>query len=98
MFNSFDQSNDGIVNKKEFTQAMQRIYGQTLNLKEIERIFKLCDKNGNGRVSYSEFQVVMADRESLINRDKVDELFKILDKVKENIPIFFLKNFVVNFI
>lgn len=81
MFAAFDQSDDGIINKKEFIHAMQKIYGHTINEKEIEKIFKLCDRNKNGRVSYSEFYMVMVDRETLINKDKVEELFRILDKV-----------------
>jgi len=56
IFNCFDDDGNGVLSKDEFLKAAKRFSDTDKNVVAFsERVFKACDANGDGEVSYKEF-------------------------------------------
>jgi Ca2+-binding EF-hand superfamily protein len=55
VFNEFDTSGDGRVDKKEFSKGIASIVGSHMTKDEISTVWKFVDKDGGGTVDYMEF-------------------------------------------
>jgi len=56
IFNCFDDDGNGVLSKDEFLKAAKRFSDTDKNVSAFsEKVFKACDANGDGEVSYKEF-------------------------------------------
>eukprot|EP01126_Amoeba_proteus_P049404 TRINITY_DN5778_c0_g1_i2.p1 TRINITY_DN5778_c0_g1~~TRINITY_DN5778_c0_g1_i2.p1 ORF type:complete len:189 (-),score=34.45 TRINITY_DN5778_c0_g1_i2:63-629(-) len=56
IFNCFDEDGNGELSKEEFRRAARRFSHNTDSLEKfIDSVFTVCDLNGDGKVTYSEF-------------------------------------------
>ena len=55
MFNSADKNNDGFLDSSELAKVCADL-GTTLNKNELESALFMLDKNGDGKISFDEFQ------------------------------------------
>jgi len=58
MFENMDQSKDGLVTIAEMRKALNNA-GQDYTTKDIQRLIKKVDKNGDGRLAWEEFLEMM---------------------------------------
>lgn len=58
-FHYVDVNNDGFVSKSEIKRALDLFNMETSDAK-IDELFKECDKDGNGKISYDEFVDALA--------------------------------------
>jgi len=79
IFNCFDADGNGILSKEEFLSAAEK-FSSAANSKQIaEQYYKECDRNGDGKVSFSEFcDWVHA------NQDKYETLVGVLTVINLN--------------
>ena len=54
-FHLADKDKTGYITKNEFEQMAKQ-----LSKEQVEKVFAKCDKDGDGRISYSEFSSMMA--------------------------------------
>ncbi|CAL8068507.1 unnamed protein product [Calicophoron daubneyi] len=57
-FEVFDADNDGFITKSELHQVMTRI-GHAFTDEEVEEMLAEADKDGDGRVTYEEFEAML---------------------------------------
>ena len=55
VFNDFDTSGDGRVDKKEFRIGIKSIVGDKMTPEEVKLVWNFVDKDGGGTVDYLEF-------------------------------------------
>ncbi len=48
---------------------------------EVERIFRLVDRDNSGEIDYTEFLLATFDQKQLLEKESLQMAFKILDKV-----------------
>lgn len=60
-FKLFDKNNDGHISVEELGEAMKQA-GQEMSVEEIKDMIRAVDRNGNGKVEYSEFEDMMASQ------------------------------------
>ncbi|XP_065061093.1 neo-calmodulin-like [Rhopilema esculentum] len=53
-FRVFDQDQNGFIERRELKNVMKSL-GNNLNDKDIDRMMKDADKNGDGRIDFQEF-------------------------------------------
>ena len=59
-FQTLDQNGDGMITVAEMRQALSAA-GQDYTLKDVQRMVKKADKNGDGRMVWEEFLGLMAE-------------------------------------
>ena len=59
-FSSLDQNGDGILTVAEMRKSLSAA-GQDYTVKDVQRMVKKADKNGDGQVEWEEFCHLMAD-------------------------------------
>ena len=57
-FKEFDQDGDGYITRKEFKTVMRKCKGRVTE-EQLDTMMKKADKNGDGRIDYDEFVMVM---------------------------------------
>ena len=57
-FKQFDTDNDGSISKQEVVQGMKTT-GKNFNQEEVETLFVLADKDGDGAIDFPEFALIM---------------------------------------
>ncbi len=48
---------------------------------EVEKIFRLVDRDNSGEIDYTEFLLATFDQKQLLEKESLQIAFKILDKV-----------------
>jgi calcium-dependent protein kinase len=79
-FKSLDLDHDGQLTKQELTYGYSKIMGKTEAEKEVERIFKTIDINNTGAIDFTEFCMATANRQKVLNNERLEQVFKIFDK------------------
>merc|ERR1711936_157923 len=59
-FSTLDQNGDGMITVAEMRQALNKA-GQDYTVKDVQKMVKKADKNGDGRVVWQEFLELMAE-------------------------------------
>ncbi|TPP65279.1 Calmodulin [Fasciola gigantica] len=59
-FEVFDADNDGFITKLELLQVMTRI-GHNFSEQEVEEMLSEADQDGDGRVTYAEFEAMLKE-------------------------------------
>jgi len=80
-FRAFSKDEDGCIPAEELKFVMTNLPGKVLG-KEIEEMIKIVDRNGDGRISYSEFRVMMGAFPLIIPNDSVMKM-KIEERALE---------------
>ena len=57
-FKSFDKDGNGYITRKEFKTVMRKCKGRVTE-EQLDTMMKKADKNGDGRIDYDEFVMVM---------------------------------------
>ncbi|XP_023331275.1 neo-calmodulin [Eurytemora carolleeae] len=68
VFDFFDKNDDGYISSAELTAVMLDL-GEQLTEDEIEEMMRWADKDGDGRVGYSEFAALMSGKSRSRNFD-----------------------------
>ena len=78
-FAEFDFDGDGFISKEELSTVMQNI-GQLMSPEELNQVYELVDKDGNGLLDFKEF-IDLMDANCLCQSSdrEVEELFKLFD-------------------
>ena len=61
VFNDFDTSGDGRLDKKEFVAGIRSIVGNNIKRAEFDMLWKFVDKDGGGEIDYKEFAVTLKE-------------------------------------
>nr|XP_033776501.1 calcium-binding protein 2-like isoform X2 [Geotrypetes seraphini] len=61
-FKQFDVNGDGEISTLELLDATQIFLGETLEIKEVEEIIRDVDLNGDGRVDFDEFVMMLSSK------------------------------------
>jgi len=78
-FRVFSKDQEGCIPADELKFVLNHLPGK-INHKEIEDMIETVDRNGDGRISYSEFRVMMGGFPLIIPNDPVMQM-KIAEKV-----------------
>lgn len=52
-----------------------------INEEEVDKMFKEIDIDGSGTIDYTEFVMATMNEKTLLTNDKMDQAFKMFDKV-----------------
>uniref|UniRef100_A0A670J071 Calcium binding protein 4 n=1 Tax=Podarcis muralis TaxID=64176 RepID=A0A670J071_PODMU len=61
-FREFDTDGDGAISGAELRQAVTVLLGEQLNGQEVDEILQDMDLNGDGRVDFDEFVMMLSSR------------------------------------
>ena len=73
-----DTSNDGSLSLDELMDGLKKI-GMTNAKNEAIKIFKMIDADGEGRISYMEFQAAALDMNKILSDERLKNAFKKID-------------------
>eukprot|EP01022_Parablepharisma_sp_SALTPOND_P007913 TRINITY_DN1341_c0_g1_i1.p1 TRINITY_DN1341_c0_g1~~TRINITY_DN1341_c0_g1_i1.p1 ORF type:complete len:726 (-),score=97.19 TRINITY_DN1341_c0_g1_i1:11973-14150(-) len=81
-FRIFDMDGSGELSKDEFKKAIND-YKLGMDERDVDNLFKMFDKNMDGKISYSEFMDTMVGSMSEFRRNMVERAFDNLDVAGE---------------
>ena len=81
MFRYLDVNYDGLLSKEEIKRGSLKLFGKRVKNvdAEIDKIFVEADLDGSGELSYNEFIVAAIGRNKVLDRHKLEEVFKTID-------------------
>merc|ERR1711997_981259 len=74
-FRVFSKDDDGCIPAAEIRFVLQQLVGQ-ITLSEIEEMIRTVDKNKDGKISYSEFRVMLGAIPLVINDETMKAFMK----------------------
>merc|ERR1719342_366348 len=86
-FKQFDTDNDGAITRQEVIQGM-KVSGRDFTSEEIDTLFVLADRDGDGQIDFPEFALIMIPsaperisklRRKFNNKSAVESAFKSFD-------------------
>jgi calcium-dependent protein kinase len=80
LFQSLDTNGDGVLNKEELYEGYKQQMDEDDALKEVERIMSEIDIDKSGTIDYNEFLIAATNRQKVLNKDKLEQTFKMFDK------------------
>ena len=66
MFQSLDKNGDGVLSAEEIYEGYKDTLGEVEARREVERIMKEVDVDGNGTIDYNEFVMAATNRQKLL--------------------------------
>ena len=85
LFNQFDNSKDGKINKEELYNALKSVIGDDGNLEnEVDLIFKNIDSDNNKFIEYEEFIRAAIDKSMFMDEKVLRFAFRYFDKDNSN--------------
>ena len=81
MFRYLDVNHDGLLSKEEIKQGSLKLFGSRVKNvdAEIDKIIAEADLDGSGELSYNEFILAAIGRKKVLEREKLEEVFKSMD-------------------
>ena len=80
IFQSLDSNGDGVLSKDEIFEGYKQTLGEVEARREVDRIMKEADIDNSGTIDYNEFVMAATNRQKLLNKEKLENTFKIFDK------------------
>lgn len=80
LFQSFDKNGDGVLSKEEIYEGYKATLGELEAQREVERIMGEIDIDKSGTIDYNEFLIAATNRQSVLNKEKLEQTFKMFDK------------------
>jgi calcium-dependent protein kinase len=80
LFQSFDKNGDGVLSKEEIFEGYKAALGEIEAKREVERIMSEIDIDKSGTIDYNEFLIAATNRQSVLNKEKLEQTFKMFDK------------------
>lgn len=69
-----------MLSKEEIKEGYEKIFGQSMNQDEVDKLFDSVDIDGSGFIDYSEFVVATMNEKNLFSEKKLRAAFKMFDK------------------
>lgn len=81
VFSKFDKNGDGVLTKDEIYEGYLEIVGDKDEAKaEADKIMKAADIDKNEKIDFNEFLMACTNRQKLLNKEKLEQTFKMFDK------------------
>ena len=91
VFKQIDINHDGLLTLDELQEGINssfhlilkgynKVFGLSLEMSEIERIFKSIDTDNSGTIEYSEFVAASIDRKKMLSKKRLERVFQMFDK------------------
>ena len=80
LFQSFDKNGDGVLSKEEIFEGYKLQMDEEDAKKEVDRIMSEIDIDKSGTIDYNEFLIAATNRQKVLNKDKLEQTFKMFDK------------------
>jgi calcium-dependent protein kinase len=80
LFQSFDKNGDGVLSKEEIYEGYKASLGEIEAKKIVEKIMKEIDIDKSGTIDYNEFLIAATSRQSVLNKEKLEQTFQMFDK------------------
>ncbi|OMJ77561.1 hypothetical protein SteCoe_22809 [Stentor coeruleus] len=84
VFSELDVDKNGVISRSELTDRLRLDMSKEDALKEVERIWKLVDSDGNGDIDYTEFIRASLEEESYVCKENLRKAFYYFDKDKSD--------------
>jgi len=82
-FTEFDTDGDGFISKEELSRVIGQI-GKIVKLEELDAMYEIVDKDGNGLLDFKEFIDLMDGNCLCTDSDtEIEELFQLFDVNKD---------------
>ena len=79
-FQALDANGDGELSREELLNGFQKSGKYDDPEKVVDKMMALVDTNQNGTIDYSEFVMATINKEHLLNRQKLEVAFRMIDK------------------
>jgi calcium-dependent protein kinase len=79
LFQEINKDNDGVISKKEMSQAFATYFGTPIEEEEINKMYSLIDVSGSGEIEYTEFMLACLPEKVLLTNENLATVFKIFD-------------------
>lgn len=83
IFRALDKDKDGRISKEELQEGYERIFGQPINKVDLEKIMGNLDIDKSGYIEYSEFIMAVADKDVVLTKQRLGNVFHLIDKDKK---------------
>ena len=81
IFRAIDKDGDGNLSKEEILEGYEEHFGVPISEEEVDKMFSEIDIDGNGHIDYTEFVMATMNTQSMLHNDKLEQAFKMFDKV-----------------
>ena len=82
MFQELDENGDGKLSKEEILNGYEKAFGVPIEEDDVDKMFKEIDIDGNGTIDYTEFVMATMNEKNILSNDKLEQAFKMFDKVR----------------
>jgi calcium-dependent protein kinase len=79
VFIHFDDNGDGRLTRDELVKGLNMVLPLDESEKEVNRVMKIIDVDGNGFIEFEEFLRAGLDKEKILTEDNLKTAFKLFD-------------------
>lgn len=82
VFQMIDINGDGEITREELLEAYEKYLKPKNSAMEVDRLLELIDTNKSGAIDYSEFLMASLDKQNFVQKQRLDAVFAMFDKVE----------------